>query len=54
VVQFSKNDFGGFLDGFHIVSFTIRMPYVYTSSSELLQLTISWINSAQKYVISIF
>jgi len=28
------------------------MPYLYTSSSESLQLTISWTNSALKYVIS--
>jgi len=65
-VWFSKNRLRRFWDGFHVVSFTVHhptwqdqqskvfffIPNLCTSSSELLWLTISWTNSAWKYVIS--
>ena len=60
---FQKNDFGSLRTVFHVVSFTVHLltdqdqqskyffHAVRTSSSESLQLTISWTNSAWKYVI---
>jgi len=64
-VQFSKNRLPRFGDGFSrlihnsscsMIESTVEvfffMPYLSTSNSESLQLTISWTNSAQKYVIS--
>jgi len=65
-VWFSKNRLRRFGDGFihclihnsscSMIESTVNvfffMPYLCTSSSELLRLTITWTNSSRKYVIS--
>ena len=65
-VRFSKNQLQQFGDGFSrclirnsccsMIGSTVKvfffMPYLCSSSSESVRLTISWTNSARKYVIS--